>query len=78
MVKIVNDGIQNDVVIVSIEPTVNGLNYLLGITPDKKMCYFLPLCKTTQFKIKKEKVHVTNEDYNKILEHFNKFIEENE
>lgn len=75
IVNIINDGIQNDLVIVSIEPTEYGCNYLLGITPDKEMCYFLPLYKTERLKITKSKFQINQGDYNKIVEHFNKFIE---
>lgn len=78
VVNIVNEGIQNELIIVSIEPTIDGFNYLLGITPDKTMCHFLPLCKTERLKIEKTIVHIEQDDYNKILEKFNKFLEENE
>ena len=78
VVNIVNEGIQNELILVSIEPSTNGFNYLLGITPDKTMCYFLPLCKTERFKVGKTTVHIGQEDYNKILEKFSKFIEEND
>lgn len=78
IVNIVNEGIQSELILVSIEPTINGFNYLLGITPDKTMCHFLPLCKTERLKIEKPIVHIGQDDYNKILEKFNKFIEEND
>ena len=77
IINIVNNGIQNEMILVSIEPTINGFNYILGITPDKTMCHFLPLCKTKRFKMQKEAIHIGQDDYNKILEKFNKFIEEN-
>lgn len=77
VVNIVNDGIQNELVLVSIEPTEEGVNYLLGITPDKKMCYFLPLCKTELLKSGKTKVQIKQEDYDKIVERFYAFIKEN-
>ena len=77
IVNIVNEGIQNKLILVSIEPTIDGFNYLLGIEPDKKMCHFLPLCKTERLKIEKAIVHIGQDDYNKILEKFNNFIEEN-
>ena len=78
IVNIVNEGIQNELVLVSIEPTIYGFNYLLGITPDKTMCHFLPLSKTERLKIEKATMHIGQDDYNKILEKFNKFIEEND
>lgn len=77
IVNIVNEGIQNELVIVSIEPSIYGFNYLLGITPDKTMCHFLPLSKTERLKIEKATINIGQDDYNKILEKFNKFIEEN-
>lgn len=78
IVNIVNEGIQNELVLVSIEPSIYGFNYLLGITPDKTMCYFLPLSKTERLKIEKTTMHIEQDDYNKILEKFNRFIEEND
>ena len=77
VIDILNEGIQNELVLVSIEPTINGYNYLLGISLDKTECYFLPLCKTELVKIKKCSVHIDQQDYDKILANFNKFIEEN-
>ena len=77
LVKIINEGIQNELILVSIEPTAEGFNYLLGITQDKTMCYFLPLCKTEHFSIEKTKTHIDEEVFEKIIEHFEKFIEEN-
>ena len=77
VVDIINGGIQNTIIIVSIEPTIDGFNYLLGITLDKQMCHFLPLCKTDYLKIEKTKIHVSQEDFNKIIVKFNDFIEEN-
>ena len=76
IINIVNDGIQNELVIVSIERSEQGYNYLLGLTSDKEMCLFLPLSKTERFEILKTKMEVNQEDYNKILEHFYKFLEE--
>lgn len=76
IINIVNDGIQNELVIVSIERSKDGYNYLLGLTSDKEMCLFLPLSKTERFKTLKTKMEVSQEDYNKILKHFYKFLEE--
>lgn len=77
VVKIVNERIQDELILVSIEQTIDGFNYVLGITPDKKECRFLPLCKTEHLKFEKTKVHITQEDFDKIIKHFNSFIEEN-
>lgn len=77
VVNIINERIQDELILVSIEPTFSGFNYLLGITPNKTECRFLPLCKTEHLKLKNEKVHVSQENYDNIIEKFNQFIEEN-
>ncbi len=78
VLDIVNDGIQDELVLVSIESIDKGYNYLLGLTSDRKMCLFLPLSKTERVKTLKTKMHITQEDYNKIVDNFFKFLEENE
>lgn len=77
VVKVVNEGIQDELILASIEPTTEGFNCLLGITTDKMECRFLPLCKTENIKLEKEIIHITQEDYNKLIAKFNVFIEEN-
>ena len=77
VVKVVNKGIQDELILASIEPTTDGFNYLLGITTDKTECRFLPLCKTENIKLEKEIINITQEDYNKLIAKFNVFIEEN-
>ena len=77
VITIINDGMQNRIILVSIEPTAEGFNYLLGVTPDKQMCYFLPLCKTEHIKLEKTRIPVSREEFDKIVVNFNKFIEEN-
>ena len=74
---IINDDVQNDMVLVSIEAVDNGYNYLLGISVDKKECYFLPLCKTKKIMMRKQIVEVSEDELDKITQHFKDFIEEN-
>ena len=77
IVNIVNDGIQNELILVSIEIGQDGLNYLLGLTSDRKMCLFLPLCKTKYLKSQKIKMNVSQDEYDKIIANYYKFLEEN-
>lgn len=75
LVNIVNEGIQNELVLVSIEPISAGLNYLIGLTSDRKMCLFLPLFKTERLKLLKGKMHISQEDCTTIVKNFYKFLE---
>ena len=77
IVNIVNDGIQDNLLVVAIEQNECGFNYMLGITPDRTMSLFLPLSKTERLVVTKNKMSISDDDYDKILSNFSKFVEEN-
>ena len=78
IVSVVNDGMQDDLLLVAIEQNNYGFNYLLGLSSNKETSLFLPLSKTERLVITKERMTVNNDDFNKILSHFSEFIEEKE
>lgn len=78
IVKIVNEGIEDFVVVIAIEQNNYGYNYMLCLTSDRERCLFLPIGKTENFLITKDKMVISGEDYNKILSYFDTFLEENE
>lgn len=78
IVNIVNEGIQDELLVVAIEQDNYGFNYLLGLTANREMSLFLPLNKTERLALTKHKMELNNDDFNKILSNFSSFIEEKE